>query len=50
MIVIDKSHQNVSDYIHFLSENYLNLIKKAIISSEKIKIRAIITMIMLTRS
>ena len=33
----EKSHQNPSDYIHFYSKYYLNLIKKWIVSSEKMR-------------
>ena len=35
MIVSEKLHQNISDYIQFLFNKDLNLIKKGIISSEK---------------
>ena len=34
MTVSEKSHQNLSDYIQFLFEKKLNLLKKGIISSE----------------
>ena len=37
MIVSEKSHQNLSDYIQFLFLKDLNLIKKKIISSEKMR-------------
>ena len=35
MIVSEKSHQNLSDYIQFLFKKDLNLIRKGIISNEK---------------
>ena len=38
MIVMEKSHQNLSDYIFFFySKKDLNLIRKGILSSEKIR-------------
>ena len=38
MIVSEKSHQNLSDYIHFLFKKiYINVIKKEIISVEKMR-------------
>ena len=38
MIVSEKSHQNLSDYINFFSsKKYLNMIKKGIISSENVR-------------
>ena len=37
MSVSEKSHQNVSSYIQFFSKKDLNLIKKGIISSEKMR-------------
>ena len=36
MIVSEKSHQNLLDYIEFLLKKKINSIKKGIISSEKI--------------
>ena len=37
MIVSEKSHKNLSDYIQFLFKKKFILIKKQIISSEKIR-------------
>jgi len=51
MILSEKSHQKISDYIQFLfKQKVLNLIKKGIISREKSEIQVIISKIMLTRS
>ena len=50
MIVSEKLHQRLPDYIQFFFQ--IDLIKKGIISSEKNnkKIQVILTMIILTRS
>ena len=37
MIASEKSHQKLSDYIQFLLKKDLNLIKKGIMSSEKMR-------------
>ena len=37
MIVSEKSHQNLSDYIQFLVQKDLNLFKNEIISCEKMR-------------
>ena len=49
MIVSEKSPRNLSDYIQFLFKIFFNLIKKGTISSEKLEIQLIMTIIMLTR-
>ena len=37
IIVSEKSHQNLSDYMQFLLKKGLNSIKKGIISTEKMR-------------
>ena len=37
MVILEKLHQNLSDDIQFCSKNDLNLIRKGIISSEKMR-------------
>ena len=37
MIVSEKSHQNLSDYIQFLFKKRYDLMKKGIISTEKMR-------------
>ena len=37
MILSEKTHQNLSEYSQFLFKKKLNLVKKDIISSEKIR-------------
>ena len=50
MIVSEKSYKNVSDYNQFLFKKDMNLMKKKIISSEKMRNLGNITTIMVTRS
>ena len=51
MIVSEKSHQNLSEYIQFLINKHLYSIKKRTISSEKMRNSGNYNyMIMLTRS
>ena len=50
MIVSEKLHQNLRDYILFLFKKTFDFNKKKIISREKLEIQVIITIIVLTCS